>query len=145
MNFSLKNSTKRTIILLFFTIGLLVLNGCSKDDNINTVEINIVQNSGDAEGTFSSNGDSGSKTLNWNNSLSNTNWDLDITNATSGTFRIQVWDANNVLILDKSLTAGSGNDSLSGTTNTGTASGNFKIVVTLTNFKGTGSFSLTPA
>lgn len=143
----MKTKTMKTIAsyLTVFT-ALLFVTSCSKDDPAPTpIEINIAQNGGDAGATFIGQSGSGSKTVTWNNSLSNMNWDMNISNATSGTFRLQVWDSQNTLVLDKTLTAGSGINSLSGTTTTGTASGAWKITVTVNNFKGTGSFSITPA
>lgn len=128
-------------------LGIItVLFSCSKKDTAPTaIDINILQNGGDAEATFSGTGNSGYKTVTWNNSLKNTNWDMSLSNATSGTFQLQVWDAQHVLVLDKTLTVGAGANSLSGTTTTGAAGGNWTIKITVSNFKGTGSFSLTPA
>ena len=68
---------------------------------------------------------------------------MDITAASGGSFQLIIKDANGSTVLNNTLTKGVGDDSASGVTNSGTE-GDWQITVTLTNFNGDGSFSISP-
>jgi hypothetical protein len=95
--------------------------------------------SGDVTGE----GGSISKSYTWNNPLATADYNMDITAASGGSFNFKITDSEGTIVLNQTLTAGVGEDSKSGVTSSG-ASGQWTITVTLINFFGDGSFSLSP-
>ena len=61
--------------------------------------------------------------------------------ATSGSFQLVVKDADGVIVINKTLTAGSGAQDAAGTSSSGT-SGIWTATITLASFNGTGDYSL---
>ncbi len=94
-------------------------------------------NDGDVTGA----GGSASNTHTWTNNQSRAELNMDITAASGGSFRVVVKDANGVQVLDETLTVGIGDDSLTKCSATG-ASGTWTVTITLTDFSGDGSFTL---
>lgn len=138
----------KTSFILILTLGLFLFN-CSNDDDA-TIEVSVNGSvtfdagddfNGDVDGDFIGNGGSGSRTFLWNNALNTADYNADITATSEGTFRIVVEDADGNVVLDKSLNGAMEPDSIDGVTSSGTA-GIWSVTITLTSFKGDGSFSL---
>ena len=141
---------KNLLLVSFLTVGLVVT-GCSSDDDENndvTVAVNgtVIFDEGDdffgdVDGDFTGNGGSGTRTFMWQNSLSRADYNADITATAEGLFNMTVRDADDNIVLDRSLNGAVEPDSFDGVTSNGT-SGIWTVTVTLTNFNGDGSFSL---
>ena len=148
--------TATLIILALFTTGVLTtFTGCKKEgcidanaDNYDdeakkddgtctypTINKTSTGNSGDVKGA----GGTASDTWTFTNNNNTAGWDMSI-DATSGSFRLVLQDADGTTVLDKTLTAGSGAQDADGTTSSGTA-GTWTCTITLTNFNGTGDYS----
>ncbi len=109
-----------------------------KDDGSCTypvINMNPSGNSGDISG--------GGGTATNSQVFSQTNatlgWDMSI-NASTGSFNLTVRDADGIVVIDKTLTAGVGAQDAAGTSLSGTP-GNWTATITLTNFTGTGDYS----
>ena len=141
---------KKLILSLILIVGLAVT-GCSSDneeDNAITVTVNgsVIFDEGDdffgdVDGDFIGNGGSGTRTFLWQNSLSRADYNADITATAEGMFNMVVRDADANVVLDRTLNGATEPDSIDGVTSSGT-SGIWSVTITLTNFKGDGSFSL---
>ena len=141
---------KKLILSLILIVGLAVT-GCSSDneeDNAITVTVNgsVIFDEGDdffgdVDGDFTGNGGSGTRTFLWQNSLSRADYNADITATAEGMFNMVVRDADANVVLDRTLNGATEPDSIDGVTSSGT-SGIWSVTITLTNFKGDGSFSL---
>ena len=140
------------------TLGFIVLlsmvfiGGCSSDDDNPELEARVTVNgvvlwddgddfNGDVDGDFTGNGGSATRTFMWRNNLSRADYNADITATADGTFRMVVKDADGTTVLDKSLSGATEPDSIDGVTARGT-SGIWSVIITLANFNGDGSFSL---
>jgi hypothetical protein len=132
---------KLLTILAAMTLFIGTFTSCSDDDGP-TVKITVNEGpSGDIGGDFTGNGGSGSRTINWTNNLATADYNADITATSSGTFQMVVRDANGTIVLNRSLQGGTEPDSIDGVTNAGQP-GNWTVTITLTSFKGDGSYSL---
>ena len=140
---------KNLFIVLILTAGFVVV-GCSSDDDESdiTVTVNgtVVFDDGDdffgdVDGDFTGNGGSGTRTFLWQNSLNTADYNADITATAEGLFNMVVRDADDNIVLDRSLSGAVEPDSFDGVTSSGT-SGIWSVTITLTNFNGDGSFSL---
>lgn len=100
-----------------------------------TISVTSSGNTGDVRGA----GGSASKTWTFTNSKTSAGYDMSIT-ATSGSFQLVLKDAAGQIVLDQTLTAGSGPQSVGGTTSSG-AAGSWTGTITLTKFNGTGDYS----
>lgn len=109
-----------------------------KDDGTCTFPV-LNMNASGTSGDISGGGGSatGSQTFTQNNST--LGWDMDI-NASTGSFNLTVTDADGNIVINKTLTAGSGAQDASGTSSAGTT-GTWTTTITLTNFTGTGDYS----
>lgn len=109
-----------------------------KDDGMCTYPIINMAATG-TSGDISGNGGTatGSKTFTQNSST--LGWDMSI-NASTGSFNLTVKDADGNIVINKTLTAGSGPQNADGTSISGTT-GTWTATVTLTNFTGTGDYS----
>ncbi|WP_232520909.1 hypothetical protein [Flagellimonas nanhaiensis] len=121
---------------------------CSDDDDTTVrVRVNGVafdngdDFNGDVDGDFTGTGGSATRTFMWQNNLSRADYNADITSTAAGTFNIVVRDIDGNVVLDRSLEGATEPDSFSGVTDSG-ASGIWSVTITLTNFNGDGSFSL---
>lgn len=124
-------------------VGLLVILGltltftsCEKEEL--TATINTSQNT--ASGDIKGNGGAATKTWTFTNSSSRIGWDMSI-DASSGSFQLVLEDASGAVVLNKTLTAGSGPQSADGTTPEGGTEGEWTATITLTNFYGSGDYS----
>ncbi len=136
-------------LLFAWTIMALTLVSCSKEEEtIAQVRVNgtvLFENgddfNGDVNGDFTGNGGTTMRTFIWANNLQTADFNADITTTAEGNFRMVVEDAEGMVVLDRGLTGASEPDSFSGVTEAG-ASGIWSVTITLTNFSGDGSFSL---
>ena len=128
-------------LILILLTSTIFLSSCNKDEPFATVSINEVGS--DVGGDVTGDGGSVVSSYNWNNPLSTVDWNMDITAASGGNFNLKMVDSDGATVLDQTLTVGQGDDSKSGVSSVGT-SGQWTITVTLTNFNGDGSFSISP-
>ncbi|MFC4721681.1 hypothetical protein ACFO5O_05090 [Geojedonia litorea] len=141
----MKNVLKLSLVMMLFTAFI----ACSSDDSDTMAEIRINNVAfdngddffGDINGDFTGSGGSITKTFFWQNSLSTADYNADITASTGGIFRMVVKDADGATVIDRSLNGAVEPDSFSGVTSSGTP-GLWSVTITLTNFVGNGSFSL---
>lgn len=111
----------------------------AKDDGTCTYPvINIASNN--TSGDVSGQGGTASETVTFENNNSKVGWDMSI-DASTGSFQLEVKDADGTIVIDKTLTAGSGAQDADGTSATGTA-GTWTATVTLTSFNGSGDYSM---
>ena len=133
----MKNLLKLSLLMLTITVFI----SCSKDDAV-TASVNNKSNSlGNFDGDVTGNGGSVSETFTWNNALTTADYNMDITATSDGSFRLLIKDANGATVLDKTLQGNVEPDTFSGVTSAG-AAGDWKITLTLTNFDGDGSYSV---
>ncbi|SEA32827.1 hypothetical protein SAMN05443667_103264 [Flavobacterium gillisiae] len=132
---------KLLTILIAMTLFIGTFTSCSNDDESN---VNITVNegpSGDIGGDFTGKGGNGSRTITWTNNLTTADYNADITATASGIFQIVVADANGTVVLNRSLNGNTDPDSIDGVTSVGKP-GKWTVTITLTSFKGDGSYSL---
>jgi len=150
---------KTSNLIKSFIAGVMVLTviACSKDDDPTaSVTVNgttlrtspsdfVVDDQGDFNGdldaSFTGNGGSTTRMFSWNNNLTTADYNVDITATTVGTFRMVIEDSAGAVVLDRSLNGAVEPDSFSGVTSTG-ASGIWIVTITVGDFSGDGSFSL---
>ena len=141
----------RNVFILVTAFIFFNFTGCSTDDDDEfTVEVRVNGNvlfdngddfNGDVDGDFTGNGGSDSRTFMWQNNLSRADYNADITATAEGVFNIIVRDTDSNVVLDRTLNGASEPDSIDGVTSSGTP-GIWSVTITLTNFDGDGSFSL---
>ncbi|TDQ31200.1 hypothetical protein [Zeaxanthinibacter enoshimensis] len=136
--------------LVLFVGALAVTSvSCSKeDDAMAQVRVNgtvLFEDgddfNGDVDGDFTGTGGNADRTFIWNNSSATAEYNADITAGVDGSFRMVVQDAEGMIVLDRNLSGNADQDSFSGVTEAG-VSGIWSVTITLTNFSGDGSFSL---
>ncbi|MFT6166526.1 MAG: hypothetical protein ACJASF_001215 [Vicingaceae bacterium] len=125
--------------------------GCT-DVNANNFDPNAEENNGsctyptinvsptNTAGDLSGFGGTASRTISFESTTQTIDWDMTI-KATSGSFQLVVKDADGTAVIDKTLTAGSGPQDDAGISASGTP-GTWTLSVFLTNFNGTGDYSL---
>tara|TARA_R110002049_G_scaffold88627_8_gene223508 strand:- start:127 stop:564 length:438 start_codon:yes stop_codon:yes gene_type:complete len=141
----MRNFLKFSLVVMSF----MAFVGCSKDDPAPTAQLRVnnavVANDddfvGDINGDFTGNGGSVTRTFTWQNSLTTADYNADITATVTGMFTMVVRDADGTVVLDRSLDGAVEPDSFSGVTSAGT-SGIWSVTISVTNFNGDGSFSL---
>ncbi|HAF77659.1 MAG TPA: hypothetical protein DCG42_10095 [Maribacter sp.] len=139
--------------------GIMVLTviSCSKDDDptasvtVNGTALTATPSdftvgdqsdfNGDIDASFTGNGGSATRMFSWNNGLTTADYNADITATTNGTFNMIVTDADANIVLNRSLNGAVEPDSFSGVTEAGT-SGIWTVTITVGDFNGDGSFSL---
>lgn len=139
----------KLFVTLFVSVLTLGAVSCSKDDDaIAEVRVNgsvLFDDgddfNGDVDGDFTGTGGSATRTFIWMNNLRTADYNADITATAEGTFQMVVRDADGMIVLDRSLNGASEPDSFSGVTEAGT-SGTWSVTITLSDFQGDGSFSL---
>lgn len=134
----------KQFLSLFTAVFLLTfLVSCFDDDEalVASVTITTPTQVGDIGGDVTGNGGNYTQTYDYVNQMSTADYNMDFTSGPGGTFNVVVQDADGNEVLNKTLVKGQGDDSASGVTSSGTA-GTWKVIVTLTNFNGDGSFSL---
>ena len=129
-------------IYAVFLAGSFLLVACD-NGNDPTAQISFNETGDTLGGDVT--GDGGTKTADftWSNANTTADWNMDITATVEGSLRVVVRDADGNTVLDQSLSASSPDDSNSGVTSSGTP-GSWIVTVTVTNFNGDGSFSLSP-
>ena len=132
---------KQTNLFLLLMLALVVSFSSCKDEPFATVTITPLGST--ADGDLNGDGGTASKIYTWNNPQNIANYDMDITASSGGTFQLIVKDADGMQVLNETLVANQAPDSKSGLTLEG-AIGDWTIEVYVTNFKGDGSFNLTP-
>lgn len=90
-------------------------------------------------GDVSGEGGTASKTFTFTNSNTTVGWDMSM-GASTGSFQLTIKDAAGVVVVDKTLTAGSGPQDAAGTSAAGTA-GTWTAIINLTKFTGRGDYS----
>lgn len=134
----MKTLTRLGFLLLFaFTVM-----SCEDEPEL-TASVTINETGSDLGGDVIGNGGSTTESYTWTNNLSTVDYNMDITAAQEGSFQLQITDADGKVVLNQTLTSGVGDDSKSGVSQSGTA-GAWTVQVTLSNFKGDGSFSISP-
>ena len=141
----MRNFLKLSLVVMSF----IAFVGCSKDDPAPTATIRVnnavVANDddfvGDINGDFTGDRGSVTRTFNWQNALTTADYNADITATATGMFTMVVRDADGTVVLDRSLDGAVEPDSFSGVTSAGT-SGNWSVTISVTNFNGDGSYSL---
>ena len=121
MNAMKSKNVKLLLLLSIVGLSSVLLTSC-KEELFATVT--FTETGSDLGGDVTGDGGSRTQSYKWNNSLS-----------------IADADGNNVL--NQTLVVGQGDDSKSGVSNSGTA-GEWTVTVTLTDFNGDGSFSISP-
>tara|TARA_R110000823_G_scaffold181779_1_gene314078 strand:+ start:151 stop:618 length:468 start_codon:yes stop_codon:yes gene_type:complete len=150
---------KNTNLFKSLVVGIMVLTviACSKEDDPTasvTVNGTALRTSpsdftvgdqsdfnGDIDASFTGNGGSTTRMFSWNNGLATADYNADITATAVGTFRMIVADSAGEVVLDRSLNGAVEPDSFSGVTSAG-ASGIWTVTITVGDFNGDGSFSL---
>lgn len=92
-------------------------------------------------GDFTGDGDTGTYSFVWDNSSDKAELNFDVTTS-AGSVTFVLKDAKGDVVLDQTRSAG-GEDSYSGVSEEGKA-GKWLVEITLTDFNGDGSYSLTP-
>lgn len=111
-----------------------------KDDGSCTYPtINVNTSGAGASGDIGGAGGTNSKTWTFTNNKATVDWDMSI-DASGGSFQLKIKDASGTVVLDKTLTAGSGPQDAAGVTSSGTA-GTWTATITLTKFIGSGDYS----
>lgn len=134
----MKNLVKHSILSLLLIVSLT---SCQEEEPTANVSVNSVGS--DFGGDVTGDGGSTVRSYEWNNSLTTAEFNMDITASKGGSFQLELIDAEGVTVLDRTLVKGQGDDSRSGVSSAGTA-GTWRVLITLTNFNGDGSFSLSP-
>lgn len=124
---------------------ILTVVACSKDhDPTARISVNgtvlvgdVSDFNGDIDTSFTGNGGSLTRSFVWNNNRST----ADITATAQGTFRMVVEDSAREVVLERSLNGAFDLDSFSGVTSAG-VTGIWTVTITVTDFNGNGSFSL---
>jgi hypothetical protein len=133
---------KPTMIILTLISTAFFLFSCSNDDADLVANVSLTEGDiNDIGGDFTGNGGDTSETFNWLNDLSTADYNADITASTTGLFQMIVKDSEGNTVLDRSLNGNVEPDSFSGVTSSG-ASGMWTVTITVSNFNGDGSFTL---
>ena len=128
--------------VIFMCLSLLVVTASCSDDEL-TADVSINEVQSDLGGDVTGDGGSVTRSYTWNNPLARAEYNMDITAARGGSFRLVMTDSDGNVVSDQTLEKGIGDDSRSGVSTSGT-SGDWTITVTLTDFAGDGSFSINP-
>ena len=135
---------KQILSFHLMALFLVVIASCGNDDEpALTASVNITSstNIGDIGGDVTGNGGNYTQTYDYVNQSATADFNMDFTSGPGGSFNVIVQDADGVEVLNRTLIKGQGDDSASGVTSTG-AEGTWKVIITLTDFSGDGSFSL---
>lgn len=134
--------TKSSVLLLLLIAFVGFFTSCKDDAPAPVAAITYTPTATNSvDGDVTGNGGSATKTYTWQNSRATAEYNMDITSTKGGKMQVNIKDAAGNTVLDHTLEAGVTPDSKSGVTATGTE-GAWTVTVTLTNFNGDGSFSL---
>lgn len=140
----MKKANLKLFGLIFLGVFTILLSSCNNDDEPSlTASVSVNETGSDIGGDVTGNGGSTTQVITWNNSLRTVDWNMDITSSTAGSFNLSINDAEGNNVLNETLVRGQGDDSRSGVSSAGTA-GDWTITITLTDFNGDGSFSISP-
>ena len=139
----MRKMRSRALILAAIIAAGVSFTGCEDDNDSPSTSVSINETGSDLGGDVTGDGGSTTKNYTWNNPLTSADWNMDITAAHGGSLNLLIEAADGQIVLDETLTVEQGEDSKSGVTSTG-ISGEWAITVTLTDFDGDGSFSLSP-
>lgn len=147
----------RIIKLFSILFAFVIFSSCSKDDDTYarvTVNGTLLQTSasdftvgdrsdfdGDVDASYTGNGGTTSRMFSWNNNLTTADYNADITANSKGSFQMIVEDSEGTVVLNRSIQGGTEPDSFSGVTLAG-VSGIWTVTISVANFTGDGSFSL---
>ncbi|REE05628.1 hypothetical protein [Marinoscillum furvescens] len=134
----MKTLTRLGFLLLF----AFAVMSCEDEPEL-TASVSINETGSDLGGDVTGNGGSATESYTWTNNLTTVDYNMDITAAQEGSFQLQITDADGKVVLNQTLTSGVGDDSKSGVSQSGTA-GEWTVEVILKDFKGDGSFSISP-
>lgn len=109
-----------------------------KDDESCTYPT-INMNAGGTSGDVTGGGGTATSSTTFTQNSATLGWDM-AQDASSGSFNLTVTDASGNVVINNTLTAGSGAQDASGTSSSGTT-GTWTATVTLTDFTGTGDYS----
>ena len=128
-------------LLLVMTLTSVIFTNCKEDEAFAEVLVNEI---GDTfGGDVTGDGGSTQRSYTLNNPETTVDWNMDITSARGGSFDLRIADADGNNVLSQTIIKGQGDDTRSGVSNEGTA-GEWTITITLSDFNGDGSFSITP-
>lgn len=136
----------KNIILAVFALGLIIsVSSCKEDDPMPApmaaVTFSPAFNVANVDGDVTGNGGNVTKAYTWKNSSTTAGYDMDFTSVKGGTYNLTVADADGSIVINQTLVSGQGDDTRGGVSAIG-APGDWSVTVTLTNFSGDGSFSL---
>lgn len=148
---------RKFIKLFSLVFAMVVFTSCSKDDDtfanvtVNGTSLKTSPSdftvgdrsdfNGDIDASFTGNGGTTSRIFSWNNNLTTADYNADITATSEGSFQMIVKDSEGTEVLNRSIQGGTEPDSFGGVTSAG-VSGIWTVTITVTNFTGDGSFSL---
>lgn len=127
--------------LIIGLVGTITWSSCAEEDDDLCTPPAIIVNSGGDDGDVTGCGGSVTETHNWTNNQSKAELNMDITSTPGGSFQIVVTDADGIEVLNETLTVGVGDDSKTKCSASGTP-GTWTVAITLTDFNGDGSFTL---
>jgi len=131
-------------------VSVVFFLACSNDDDDTFARITVNGTllkgdrsdfNGDIDASFTGNGGTVSRSFIWNNKLNTADYNADITATSKGTFVMTVADSRGNIVLNRTINGATEPDSIDGVTSSGN-SGIWTVTITLTNFTGDGSFSL---
>ncbi|MFT4737181.1 MAG: hypothetical protein ACI8QD_002755 [Cyclobacteriaceae bacterium] len=132
----------KPLILVFLSLGIL-FSSCETEEDLFVASVTLTEgDAGNIGGDFTGDGGTAIETFNWQNSLSTADYNADITASATGLFQMIVTDAEGNIVLDRTLNGSEEPDTFSGVTSEG-VSGTWTVEISLTDFNGDGSFTLT--
>lgn len=132
------------LFMILMVAAVAFLSSCKDDAPAPVATVSYTPSAtavGNVDGDVVGSGGSTTKSYSWQNASTTAEVNMDLTSSKGGSMQMVIKDANNTVVLDKTLTIGSTPDSYSGVSSAGVA-GSWTVTVTLTNFNGDGSFSL---
>jgi len=133
---------KQLPTLFLLTLPLFIFNSCDDDDD-KFAKVIITAVGSDLDGDVVGDGGSTKESYTLFNPFRTVDWNMDITAVRGGSFNLHIEDADGNTVLNQTLEAGKGEDSRSGLSRLG-ARGQWTVTITLSNFDGDGSFSISP-
>ena len=115
-----------------------------KDDGTCTYPtISFTEAGSGLSGDVNGDGGSNSSSYTWNNSGTAADVNMDFTAASGGTYKLELKDASGAVMFSGILNDNSSDDTISALSSSG-QSGDWTVTITLTDFSGDGSFSMSP-
>ncbi|WP_430815650.1 hypothetical protein [Carboxylicivirga sp. RSCT41] len=123
-------------------VSLLLFTSCDDDDD-KFANVIITAVGSDLDGDVVGNGGGTQKSYTLFNPFKTVDWNMDMTASEGGSFNLLIEDSEGKVVMNQTLEAGRGDDSKSGLSRLGSR-GEWTVTITLTNFNGDGSFSISP-